>query len=387
MATTSPLKSRLEELEERITSLRDERKPLAQRAADAKRAFAAQDPIRPDSEEARVATSAMDALNLMDAKIEDAKNARVEVLRALSGNPAAFSGHDGWNDLARGLDLEAGRTRVSVPAGTLLRAQAPGSTGTLTDRPQLQAPAVGQAVDSRYLYTSIPQVQIGPEALAIAEFRVTRGELSGNSPVLRDPTSTDPKAELPIGIEYVSEDVKQVAVVVEDVPNAVLAADSTLQTLLTTQMRAELDRATDDHLTDQIEAAGPLHGQTAGGLIEELRAAVGTLRAAGFRPSVAAVNPDDSAQLDLTTTGADGAYVFGLDVGAAQLWQLRIVEVSSGINPTVIDPAALGTLYAQTGTLVVDGYTGLERNVSRLRLETNVLAHVRDAAAAYIVSS
>jgi hypothetical protein len=180
--------------------------------------------------------------------------------------------------------------------------------------------------------------------------------------------------------------VKQVAVTIDDVPNAVLAADASLQQLLTGQMQAELNRAVDDHLLAQIASAGPLGGSVGADLIAQVRAAVGVLRAAGFKPSVLALSPDDSASLDLTTTGADDAYVFSLDVGGSRLWALNVIEVASGIDPHVLDPAVLGTIYSQSATLTVDSYTGLAENTSRLRLEANVLAHVRDPFACYVVS-
>ena len=172
-----------------------------------------------------------------------------------------------------------------------------------------------------------------------------------------------------IGIEFTPEDLAQVAIVVDEVPNAILAADRTLQQLLQTQMRAELDRAIDEHVVDQITAAGPLSGSTGATLIEKLRAAVGSLRAAGHNPTVVAVNPDDSAGLDTLTTGADDAYVFDLNVGAARLWRSESWRWRPPSSRRSSTRGRSGSCWPQVGTLTIDGLTGLERNVSRLRLE------------------
>ena len=71
------------------------------------------------------------------------------------------------------------------------------------------------------------------------------------------------------------------------------------------------------------------------------------------------------------------------DTGAASpLWSLVIRESES-----VTDPAILGPLFVGTGTVLVDPYSSMERNVVRLRVEIEALAFVRDARGAYVIST
>jgi hypothetical protein len=103
----------------------------------------------------------------------------------------------------------------------------------------------------------------------------------------------------------------------------------------------------------------------------------------GTNPSVVALSPADAVELDLFTTGADDAYAFALrDSGSSSpLFGLRIVETAAVTNPLLIDPPALGLLYVGQAALEVDPYSGFKENVSTVRLEGNVLYHVRNPRA------
>jgi hypothetical protein len=76
-------------------------------------------------------------------------------------------------------------------------------------------------------------------------------------------------------------------------------------------------------------------------------------------------NPTDAAALDLSTTGADAAYVFATRAtgSASPLWDLVIRESESITDPILIDPVLLGPLYVGTGSVLVDPYSSMERNV------------------------
>ena len=68
-------------------------------------------------------------------------------------------------------------------------------------------------------------------------------------------------------------------------------------------------------------------------------------------PSVLALNPDDSASLDLTTEDGSGAYVFVIrSSGADVLWTLTVVESPAVDDPILIDPARLGVLLTGAGS-------------------------------------
>jgi hypothetical protein len=109
------------------------------------------------------------------------------------------------------------------------------------------------------------------------------------------------------------------------------------------------------------------------------------MNALGTNPTVVALSPTDSVELDLFTTGADGAYAFALRASGSSspLFGVRIVETTAASNPLLIDPAALGLLYVGAAKFEVDPYSGFTENLSTVRLEANALMHIRNGDGAY----
>ena len=146
--------------------------------------------------------------------------------------------------------------------------------------------------------------------------------------------------------------------------------------------------AIDNHVITQINAATPDEGRTGDTLIAQLRYGVAALRDSGYAPTLAALEPLDAAELDLTTTNA--GYVFGLQAtgNSSPLFGLQIVEVAAGIiAPLLVDPQALGVLYLGNTKVDIDsGGDKFGKNLSSIRARSSVLYVVRQSQAAYIVS-
>jgi Phage capsid family len=324
--------------------------------------------------------------------ISDGKSWKeVAQLRAMiadgAGGPET-SGHGlGTKALAAGFDI---RTPVVLGPGeawrpSRIKSSFPGVDGFF-DIPEV----VPFAGDARYLYPSFAQRRSDPSVLTISDFALNRGgsgEIDGigSGDIERDPMSTDPKAEIDLHVGLAGEPLRQLAVVLSGVPNAVLEASSQLADLLSTRMRYELDRALDAHVVSQIDAAGvTVNTGTGSDLIALIREAVTVARAQGANPTVLAVAPEDAEQLDLAIQpGSSGDYVFATRSAgvASPLWNLRIVEspAMSGHAPLVIDPAILGVLYASGLVFAADPYSGFKVNTTDIRAEGMVLFHVRDA--------
>ncbi len=153
------------------------------------------------------------------------------------------------------------------------------------------------------------------------------------------------------------------------------------------ELRRRIDVEIDTHVVEAILTSAPVSGSTGSDLIAKARNAVAAHRQLRSSPSVLALNPDDSASLDLTTEDGSGAYVFVIrSSGADVLWTLTVVESPAVDDPILIDPARLGVLLTGAGSLVADPYSGLERNVVRLRCEVEAVAHIRSAAGAYVIA-
>jgi hypothetical protein len=113
--------------------------------------------------------------------------------------------------------------------------------------------------------------------------------------------------------------------------------------------------------------------------VAKIRNAVADARDLGSEPTVIALTPADAAALDLTQDGA-GNYVFSLRLAGSgsPVWSLQVREVPDVSAPLLVDPRALGLIYTGDGTVLVDPYSSMERNLVRVRVEVEAKMHVRN---------
>ncbi len=298
----------------------------------------------------------------------------------------AFRSEDGptggWEQLA--VKLTRGKALTAeVPLGTVLRGKNVESFPT-ADEYRTEAPFVRFATDENYLFGVFPSRDAG-NSLSIHDFRQS-GSRSVTGSVQRDPTATTPKAELDVSIESVDEDLVQLAVVISDVPNAIFEADTTLMSFLASEMRLQLNEKLDQHVIQQIYAAGPPAGSTGDDQVAKIRNGLAAARALGANPTTLALSHIDAATLDLTTD--DGGYVFPLGAtNSTSPWSLRVVEAKSAPDPLIIDPVMAGTLYRGALKIDLDPYTGFKNNTTNVRAEFTALMHIRNADGVYEVGS
>jgi HK97 family phage major capsid protein len=291
---------------------------------------------------------------------------------------------DGWTRMAKSI-ASGNRRAEGALVGTALRAKA--ATGPDSTHPLHESGVYAVGRDIRFIHGFLPTRPVTNE-LTVTDYRQA-GDRVVTGDVERAPTADTTKAELDLQIEHVSEDLRQVAVLITGVPNALLKAVDGLQSFLAEEAQYQLARAIDAHVLGAIGAAGVPNGATGSDLIERARNAVSEVRAAGYAPTLLAVSPEDGASLDLSTRGADGALVFptGVVGSSSPLWSLNVVEVPNLGDPLVIDTQALGQLYAGQVAVDVDGSRGFSENTSDLRVEGNVLFNLRRAPAAYRIGA
>jgi hypothetical protein len=162
-----------------------------------------------------------------------------------------------------------------------------------------------------------------------------------------------------------------------------------MRAYLHTEGAFQVQKALDAHVMAQIVAAAPPFGTSGTGLVARLRNGVATMRATGANPTIAVLNPTDSASLDLEADA--GGYVFPTrDTGSSSpLWGLRVVErIGAGTEaPYLIDPTMLGQLYLGNLRFDAGPFTGFRKNLTTLRIETHALYHVRQAEGARRVNA
>jgi hypothetical protein len=385
----------LARVEQRIRELRQERGRLAKLKQSA--VAAAEGESEEGGPAYETAKAASEQLREIERKLASEEERSRDLLRRVADSEVgvagfSFPGVSGWADAARRLDLAHGEMRVDLAGGALL--QRPMAAVNVQDFSGSGAGVVRVAAtappqDRRFAYPALRQQLVDSGDLAVGGFTVsfttTELELTG---IERAPTATDPKAELDANVGWEQKDLRQFAITMDDVPVKILEAENQLRELLESEMRYRLDLALDAHVISAIQAAAPPAGLTGTTMVEQVRNAVAGSRALGANPSVLLLSPADAAALDLTTTGADGMFVFAVrDTGSASpLWSLVIRESESVSDPTLLDPAILGPLFVGTGTVLVDPYSSMERNVVRLRVEIEALCFVRDARGAYVIA-
>ena len=338
------------------------------------------------------ATSAKEAVAQVAHQLEQAQDEQLTLLRRLGdaergGFGAALSGGNGWGEISRRLDLDRGKTRVDVPLGSLV-AQGFGVPTGGSEVATSRAPLAQPAQDNRFLFPALPQRSLDDGVLAIVDF-VQSGSRAVSGSIERDPMATTEKAELALALSAESEDVKQLAVTVSDVPEKLFAAEPALNGFLREEIGYALRVALDAYVVGALEGSAPPAGLTGANLVEQVRNALSAARANGANPSTLALSPADASGLDLTTVGSDGLYLFAVrDAGSSSpIWGLQVREAPSVSDPILIDGPLAATLYLGRATFSLDPYSGFKRDTVDARLEFEALAHVRDASGLYAISS
>ena len=210
----------------------------------------------------------------------------------LAASARCFPASNGWATAARRLDLQHGTTRVDLAGGSLMMAQV-GDFSLTSTAPTLRAPVAAPAQDRRFAYPVLARAQVGDD-LAVGGFTVAFADpgVTGVSGIERVPISTEEKAELEATIGWDSKDLKQFAVTLDNVPQAILDAEDQLRGVLETEMKYRVNLALDQHVVTGIEAAAPPSGKTGSTLIEQTRNAVAASRALGANPTVLLRQPD-----------------------------------------------------------------------------------------------
>jgi hypothetical protein len=294
----------------------------------------------------------------------------------------------GWGLVAEAIATKRQR-HFEVPTTALLQRKAAPEPRTkdltsndLVEGVQHQLPSFSVlGADQRFLFPHLPATPVTGE-LSVSDFRQT-GSRTVNGEVERELTATGEKATLDLEVSFFSEPLKQVAIVVEAIPNALLEGVSSLRTFLQTECQFQLSKAIDAHVVDAVVLSDHPFDAEGTGPLTRIRNAVAAHRQLGYNPTIAAVSPVTAAELDLTLTG--GGYEFNVQRygSSSPLFSLEVVEIPGLVDPLLIDPRAIGTLALGTTKVDVDQSSGFTVNTSTLRAEASVLFVLRNPQAIY----
>ena len=351
----------------------------------------------------------MDAAQAEDRQLTDEEARQVKALHARAkdwsatekelnaisggGSPEVTPGSgrsmlDGWGQVAD--EIAKGQKHVELETSSLLgkaRGSKDLSETDLVEGVRLDLPTFSViGADARFLYSRLNTTVVGTE-LSVSDYRQT-GDRTVSGDVERDLTATTEKATLDLEVEHVSTPLKQVAIVIDGIPNALFGGVQALRPFLASEGQYQLSRAIDAHVLATIEDADVLSGEPAGdgaSLEAQIRYAIGAHRSAGYNPTVAALDPTDAAELDLTSFEA--GYTFNVQRygSSSPLFSLDLVEVAAVTDPLLIDVGAVGTLALGPTKVDVDTSQGFTKNTSSLRVEASVLFVLRNESAIYAI--
>jgi hypothetical protein len=254
-----------------------------------------------------------------------------------------------------------------------------------------QGPVVPLGQDRRFVYGNLPTADAG-DATHVSDHRVTAAAIAGD--VDRALTAVTQKAVLSPTVVAVTVAMRQMAVIIDALPNALLAGIDGLRQVLDGQGRFTVQTALDQHVYGQLVANAP-NGNAGAGLVAQIRTAVGAMRAAGHNPDLLVLDPADAATLDLfEDTGGSLLFATRATGESSPLFGLEVVESTAAANadPLLVDSRSVGQLYLGGLDVALDPFAGVGgqnfwRNLTDVRFELSALMHVRDATGAYRIGA
>lgn len=291
--------------------------------------------------------------------------------------------------LGAGFDLKS-RPSVTVPlAAAIERKDIDLSSTTPATYSVRQVGAIADlGYDRRYLWPYLQRESVGDET-AISDFRQT-GSRTITGSVERAIAATTEKATLDVALDAVTEQLKTLAVLIDNIPNQVLRSVAGIADFFNTEARYVIDNALDAHVAAQILAATPPNGESGADIFAQVRNAMTAMRANGYSPDLLVLDGADSAALDLLQDN-EARFYYGLDGrgDTATVFGVRIIERTAGaaFDPLLIDSQRIGKLYLGTLRVDADPFTGFSTNQTDIRMEMNALMHVRAANAAYRIAA
>jgi HK97 family phage prohead protease len=245
---------------------------------------------------------------------------------------------------------------------------------------------VALGADQRYAYTAFPIVPVDAGTTSVSVLRQTSRSLAAPADMQRAIDATTEKPETTSVIEVGAATLKQIATISKGIPNVYLESEL-VNSIVETDLRLATNAALDDLVLDGLAAAG--FEAPAADPLPAIRAAITTIRAAGYNPDTLILDPATEEALDtLVAVAATSDYVFGPGSTAGSIFGLKKYVSTSAAAPVVADASAVGRLYASPVSLQRFEENDGGTNSSALRLELHALwATERIAAAVRIAAA
>jgi Escherichia/Staphylococcus phage prohead protease len=250
-----------------------------------------------------------------------------------------------------------------------------------------EAAALGY--DARYAWPALGRVAVDAGVTSVDVLTQTARSLASTATVIRAIDSVAAKPESGSTMALVGTPLKQLATICTAIPNLYLEQRA-FNTTIENDLRAALNDALDALLVTAVAASGfqtPLAN-----MVLSVRAAITTLRAAGYNPNTVVLTPAADEALDVLVSGiasgtadfvfSPGQFSPGTIFGCAR----RVSKTVAA--PIVMDSGAFGKLYASPVALARFENASGTTNTSNVRMELNAQVGVeRQTAAVRIAAS
>ncbi len=379
---SNDLSAQLGDIQGRIRVLRQEKPAKEAELAQARESY---DPEAADARaKFEAAKTAMRAVAEIKDEISVLEQEEQELLGQLGDAEQGMSGEQvsrfgvrtgsGWAAVAQQINVQRGELRADIPLASVLAQPA--------QTPPASRPPAHQTPDNRWLFPVLPSedfpTSAGNEPEFVANDYVASFGQDPVSGVERDVDATSEKAVLPVDVSLATVNARQFALVIENLPSKVLSARRALQDFLGREVGRRLGDHFDLHVVEAVESDAPPAFNATGDLVADVRRALSEMQERGGLPRYLALDPVTAADLDLSVQPGGNDYIFTVDRegSGSPVWTLRVRIVPSIAAPTLIDPTAF-IVFMGGATLLFDPYSGLSKNLVRVRVEYEAAAHRR----------
>ena len=254
---------------------------------------------------------------------------------------------------------------------------------------QVRREGVPLGVDTRYAWPAFGRIGVGADVTSVVVFQQVTSVPASGGAVVRDIDETSPKPETSSTLNIATVPLKQVASVQTNVPNVYLAQPS-FNTVIESDLRLAINNGLDLLVLTELAKAG-FQAPASDPLLVSIRAAITTLRAAGYAPDTLILDPQTDEDLDtLVATPAAGEEFYVFTPGQASpgtIFGLNRRVAKDAPAPIVVDSQAFGKLYGSPVSLARFEENAGGTNTSTVRLEGHAAFGTERVAAALRIAA
>jgi hypothetical protein len=262
-------------------------------------------------------------------------------------------------------------------------------SGSVDNVNRLDRAAGAFGFDQRYAWPAFPSVPVDAGVTSVQVMGQTARTLPTAANVVRAIDAVTAKPESASTLTVTAVPMKQVAAVVSNIPN-VMIAQPTIEQVLGADLRLSINEGLDKIVIDTFAASG-FQAPGTDNILVSVRKAMSTIMASGYNPDTLLLTPANAEAIDVMVSGLTGGtadFVFGPGRFApGTLFGLNVRISKTIAAPVVVDAQAFGRLYASPISLATFEMNDGSTNTSLLRPEGHAAFGVERQTAAIRIAA